>query len=812
MAVSEIEKNRRRWEENPKGLAFAAYADALRKAGEAEQALEVLQAGLEYHPDYIPANIVRGRCHLDLGEDAAAEAAFGRVLALDPENVIALKALADVTERGQRWHEATQWLNALLAIDRGNDAAREQMTRIQIAQQDAELAAAQAVTDAEIAAQVAEANAVAAAEAEREAGDREAADAAAAVRAVVDGTPLELEQSQPDAWVPDHVDRVDEPAIVAEDVTPLAGIEPTSFQAESSTVTAAPLDGFVTEEAAASALLLSASSAAGEFAVEDAADGFRAALPDGRLVPTDAAASASSWADVGKGEYVPALFADGEAAPASDAPAATTSPLDGLVLERSSDEPLVSALVEAEAVSGLETTTEALSVEAVSESVVPAMADEPTPLGSVEDAAAATPPSWAEFESAGEAMVSAEPTADAVAHALVETVPATTETPVDVVDVVDVVETEPVVGEVLVDTAAESLVLPDLEAGADEMVEPAAVEAVAPSIEPEPAATIEPVRVPGVVQALALAPHEVEAADRAARELIEAELAASHERPLRDVLADAPVADPAVVALLAAPVAPAVSDELELPATPVRLLEAEPVAEAPPVADEVPVVEAVPVLAEAQVVEEAPVVEEPPVAETASMAPMEPAPAAAPLATFIADEPDDESAAVPPGFSTPLLVTAAMATLYAQQGHLHEALATYKSLETREPGRHAAAIADLEVRIAAALPARPVFAARVSGGQPVRDFFQSLVRTVPPALVDAVAPAAGNGAALRKADDTVSLGRLFGEESASTAVPLGVAARTPSFDEFYGAAATAKEQGGREDIEQFHAWLQGLKS
>ncbi|MFZ5622903.1 MAG: tetratricopeptide repeat protein [Gemmatimonadota bacterium] len=128
--ISEIEKLERRWADNPLGLTFAPLAEAYRKGGEPVRALELLQSGLEVHPDYIPANIVLGRCHLDLGDDAAAESAFARVVALDHENVIALKALADITERQDRLDESARWLEALLLVDRSNEEAREQLNRV----------------------------------------------------------------------------------------------------------------------------------------------------------------------------------------------------------------------------------------------------------------------------------------------------------------------------------------------------------------------------------------------------------------------------------------------------------------------------------------------------------------------------------------------------------------------------------------------------------------------------------------------------------------------------------------------------------
>ena len=128
--LSEIEKLQRRYDENPQALAFAPLAEAYRKTGDVPRALEVLTAGLQIHPDYIPASIVLGRCRLDQQDDPGAERAFSHVLALDPENVIALKALADIAERGERMDQAEHWLTLLLAVDRSNDEAREQLERV----------------------------------------------------------------------------------------------------------------------------------------------------------------------------------------------------------------------------------------------------------------------------------------------------------------------------------------------------------------------------------------------------------------------------------------------------------------------------------------------------------------------------------------------------------------------------------------------------------------------------------------------------------------------------------------------------------
>jgi tetratricopeptide (TPR) repeat protein len=129
--TSEIDKLERRLRENPEGRTFAPLADAYRKAGDVPRALEILKTGLQLHPDYLSASIVLGRCHLDLGDLASAESAFRRVLDLDKENVIAIKALADITERQTRFDESEHWLNYLLSIDGSNDEARNQLQRLE---------------------------------------------------------------------------------------------------------------------------------------------------------------------------------------------------------------------------------------------------------------------------------------------------------------------------------------------------------------------------------------------------------------------------------------------------------------------------------------------------------------------------------------------------------------------------------------------------------------------------------------------------------------------------------------------------------
>ena len=127
--TSEIEKLERRWAENPKGRNFAPLADAYRKAGELDRALELCKAGLDLHPDYVSAHIVHGRCLIDQKNDPGASDVFRKVLTLDPENVLALRILAEIAQRGGRFGEEVDWLGRLLAADPMNGDAAEALTR-----------------------------------------------------------------------------------------------------------------------------------------------------------------------------------------------------------------------------------------------------------------------------------------------------------------------------------------------------------------------------------------------------------------------------------------------------------------------------------------------------------------------------------------------------------------------------------------------------------------------------------------------------------------------------------------------------------
>ncbi|HJS42729.1 MAG TPA: tetratricopeptide repeat protein, partial [Gemmatimonadales bacterium] len=127
--TSEIDKLEARFRDNPKGRNFAPLADAYRKAGLIDNAIDLCQNGLKLHPDYVSAYIVYARCLVDKKDDPAAVGVFKKVLELDGENIIALRGLAELAERNGRYEEEVEWLGRLLNADPMNGDAAEALAR-----------------------------------------------------------------------------------------------------------------------------------------------------------------------------------------------------------------------------------------------------------------------------------------------------------------------------------------------------------------------------------------------------------------------------------------------------------------------------------------------------------------------------------------------------------------------------------------------------------------------------------------------------------------------------------------------------------
>ncbi|HKI84230.1 MAG TPA: tetratricopeptide repeat protein, partial [Candidatus Krumholzibacteria bacterium] len=91
----ELHRLLERFENQPNGRIFAPLADCYRKLQRLDEAYKVCVDGLMRHPRYSTGFVVLGKIHLDREELEEARTAFETVLSLDPENLIALRELAE---------------------------------------------------------------------------------------------------------------------------------------------------------------------------------------------------------------------------------------------------------------------------------------------------------------------------------------------------------------------------------------------------------------------------------------------------------------------------------------------------------------------------------------------------------------------------------------------------------------------------------------------------------------------------------------------------------------------------------------------
>jgi tetratricopeptide (TPR) repeat protein len=94
-----IEELRRRVEADPASIAFAALAEEFRRLGRYDEAIETCRAGLVRHPAYLSARVTLGRALIEAGDFEGAREELETVLRSAPENLAAIRGIAQIHER-----------------------------------------------------------------------------------------------------------------------------------------------------------------------------------------------------------------------------------------------------------------------------------------------------------------------------------------------------------------------------------------------------------------------------------------------------------------------------------------------------------------------------------------------------------------------------------------------------------------------------------------------------------------------------------------------------------------------------------------
>ena len=115
--IDELEK---KFSENARRY-FAPLANEYRKAGDLDRAIEICRAHLPQQPGHMSGHIVYGQALYESRQLDEAKTVFEAALALDPENLIALRHLGDIARDGGDAMTARSWYMRVLDADPRND-------------------------------------------------------------------------------------------------------------------------------------------------------------------------------------------------------------------------------------------------------------------------------------------------------------------------------------------------------------------------------------------------------------------------------------------------------------------------------------------------------------------------------------------------------------------------------------------------------------------------------------------------------------------------------------------------------------------
>ena len=114
--TNRIDELEQKFIENPRRY-FAPLANEYRKAGNPHQAIAICRAHLAQLPGHMSGQIVYGQALFEGGEYDQAQTVFENALAMDRENLVALRHLGDLALRKGETAAARQWYAKFLEID-----------------------------------------------------------------------------------------------------------------------------------------------------------------------------------------------------------------------------------------------------------------------------------------------------------------------------------------------------------------------------------------------------------------------------------------------------------------------------------------------------------------------------------------------------------------------------------------------------------------------------------------------------------------------------------------------------------------------
>lgn len=111
----DLEKYLKEYQENPYSRVFAPLAEAYRKSGMTQEAVDIAKEGIKHHPDFVSGKVSLARSYIDLKKHDEACNILEEITESAPNNYMAQKLLADTYKELGNFDEAMRVYTYILS-------------------------------------------------------------------------------------------------------------------------------------------------------------------------------------------------------------------------------------------------------------------------------------------------------------------------------------------------------------------------------------------------------------------------------------------------------------------------------------------------------------------------------------------------------------------------------------------------------------------------------------------------------------------------------------------------------------------------
>jgi len=129
---SEISKYLKIYQENPRSRVFAPLAEAYRKSGLVDDAIEICKEGLSYHPNFTSGLVALARSYFDKKDYTATVNELEKAISNNPDNYLAQKILAESYFNLNDYQNALKTYKILIFLEPKNYEYQKKISELEL--------------------------------------------------------------------------------------------------------------------------------------------------------------------------------------------------------------------------------------------------------------------------------------------------------------------------------------------------------------------------------------------------------------------------------------------------------------------------------------------------------------------------------------------------------------------------------------------------------------------------------------------------------------------------------------------------------